>query len=170
MKTSRGMYKSTSQKDFEFVPSAEASARKGAPPVYQGNDGYRSKEELVNYLAQANQQKDLKTLKEREKIGQGLEVEACTFTPAIINYKVPKQDLEDENAVPVFEKLNQQARDRATKIEQTFPKLKEWMELQDCTFKPETNKAKTSKRKNSPKKEEEADPYYQKLNSIFAER
>jgi hypothetical protein len=37
------------------------------------NEGMRSTKELLSYLAQANRQKDYKTIKEREEVGSTLE-------------------------------------------------------------------------------------------------
>ena len=92
IKSSEGLYKTEGINEYEFVSSNGTYVRR---EVYNGNDAFRSKEDLVNYLYKANQQKDLKTVKEREKIGKILEVQDCTFTPAIIPKKLTSIDEEE---------------------------------------------------------------------------
>jgi hypothetical protein len=57
-------------------------------------------------------------------------MEGCTFKPKI--YSTVKRDRDQ----PIYEKLNQKVKEKEQKL-QTYKETRKWMEIKDCTFKPQ---------------------------------
>ena len=76
--------------------------------------------------------------------------------PSIINDYISQNkadNLDDySQKLPVYEKLNQKAREKDEKILKTYEETKKWREMKDCTFVPKINKEpvfKNKRRSNS---------------------